>query len=216
MTYVLVAKGARVRESAGVRVLHTRRWPDDAPRHQVSRSTDSRCAVERASIDAAIRMRSPRSAVGIVAAVVQQRLALPERLSDEIDSAGRVRHRSVIRASLGDIAGGSHSLTELDFLSLCRRHGLPEPTRQMRRRGSDGRIRYLDVVWVLPDGRTVIVEIDGGLHLSERTYWADMSRDNEHNLRGDLVLRFPALALHIDEAGIVAQLRSALAPLLAA
>lgn len=208
--HVLVPKGTRVPPLSWLRAQHTRRWPAAAA------GSLPRCDVARAAIDAAIRSPSPRTAVGVLAAVVQQRLALPEWLFVELESAGRVRHRRTLLLSLGELAGGSHSVSELDFLRLCRRNGLPDPARQVRRRDSHGRVRYLDATWVLPDGRTVVVEIDGGLHLVAEQYWADMARDNDNVLRGDISLRFPGFALHTNEGQVVAQLRIALAPLLAA
>lgn len=210
LVYVLVPKGTRVPPLSWLRVQHTRRWPATAV------GGVPRCDVARAAIDAAIRSRNPRTAIGVLAATVQQRLALPEWLFAELESAGRVRHRRLLLSSLGDLAGGSHSVTEVDFLRLCRRNGVPDPVRQVRRRDSQGRIRYLDATWVLPDGRTVVVEIDGGLHLRADQYWDDMARDNDNVLRGDISLRFPGWALRTGEARVAAQLRTALAPLLAA
>lgn len=72
---------------------------------------------------------------------------------------GRTRH-AFIKSVVRDIAFGVESLGELDFSGLCRRRGLPEPSRQVVRRGPRGRI-YLDVRW---DCRNLVVEIDGALH----------------------------------------------------
>lgn len=210
VVHVLVPKGTRVPPLSWLRVQHTRRWPTRAG------GLVPRCDVARAAVDAAIRSPQPRTAVGLLAAVVQQRLAPAEWLADELAVAGRVRHRRLLLIALGDVAGGSHSMTELDFVRLCRRHDLPVPTRQVRRKDATGRVRYLDAAWILPDGRTVVAEIDGGLHLSPDHYWDDMARDNDNALRGDLGLRFPAVAIHLHEQLVAAQLRIALAPLLAA
>ena len=45
-----------------------------------------------------------------------------------------------------DLMDGVRSLGELDFARECRRRGLPEPSRQVVRRGRNGSY-YLDVTW---------------------------------------------------------------------
>ena len=42
-------------------------------------------------------------------------------------AAGDDRARALVAA------GGSHSLAEINFIALCRKHGLPEPARQVVR-----------------------------------------------------------------------------------
>jgi len=205
---ILVPKSRRMPRLPGIWVHETRRWPGERlpglPRTTVARS----------AVDAAVRMRSARWAAGLLAAVVQQRLATADELAQELRAAGRVRHRRVLGAALADIVGGSQALSEIDFIGLCRRAGLPEPLRQSKRRDRDGRIRYLDAEWILPDGRRVVAEVDGALHLRVDRWWADMARDNAQALDGALVLRFPSIAQRTDEASVVSQLRVALAPLL--
>lgn len=39
------------------------------------------------------------------------------------------------------------TLAEIDLARLCRRFGLPVPSRQERRRDASGRVRYLDAYW---------------------------------------------------------------------
>lgn len=205
---VLVPKG-RCTPALPDLVLHeTRRWP------QAGRPGLPRTAVARAAVDAAIRMCNPRSAAGVLAAVVQQRLESADALLAELTAAGRVRHRRLLATALVDIAGGSQSLTEIDFIRLCRSERLPEPHRQSRRRDRSGRIRYLDAEWILPSGQRVVAEVDGAIHLQPRSYWDDMARDNAQTLDGALVLRFPSVAWQFDRAHMVAQLRASLEPLL--
>jgi very-short-patch-repair endonuclease len=98
-------------------------------------------------------------------------------------------------------------LAELDFVDLCRRHHLPEPSRQTVRRDATGRRRYLDAYF---EEWHVHVEIDGGQHLDPRQAWADMKRQNDLWIFGDRVLRFPAWTLRSDPATVMSQVRAAL------
>lgn len=166
--------------------------------------------IDRALVDAAVWSRSPRTACGILAAGVQQRLTQPERLIAELERAGAVRHRRVLAAALVDIAGGAHAVSELDFLRFCRRHGLPRPVLQRVRVDSSGRRRYLDATLRRADGRLIHVEVDGALHLVAQTYWADMSRGNELVIGHEPVLRFPSYVIYADDSVAVDQLRRAL------
>lgn len=72
-------------------------------------------------------------------------LTTPNALRRELVTAGQVRHRRLLMAAISDAEGGVQALSELDFTGLCRRYGLPEPTRQVRRRDASGRLRYIDV-----------------------------------------------------------------------
>ena len=54
-----------------------------------------------------------------------------------------------LREAIRDIRGGSEALSEIDLIRLCRRFGLQEPDRQVKRFDSHGRIRYLDAEWKL-------------------------------------------------------------------
>ena len=71
-----------------------------------------------------------------------------------------------------------------------------------------GRRRYLDAVW--RDGRIVVVEVDGALHLAPSRWWDDQLRRNELMLGDALVLRFPSIVVRTEPALVVAQLRRAL------
>jgi hypothetical protein len=56
---------------------------------------------------------------------------------------GPVRNRALLLRTLDDVEGGSHSVRELQFLSIVRRAGLPAPARQVVRRRPGGRY-YLE------------------------------------------------------------------------
>lgn len=133
----------------------------------------------RSLIDAAAWSDSPRRACAILCAGVQQRLVRPGALVGELAAAGHVRHAGIMRAVLGDIGGGGHTLAELDLAPLARRAGLPPPRRQVLRREPGGRARYVDAEFDLPDGATLVVEVDGAVHLRPAQWWQDLSRQNE-------------------------------------
>jgi hypothetical protein len=166
--------------------------------------------IERALIDGAAWSTAPRTACGLVAAGVQQRLTTADRLLAQLDEVGRVRHARVLRSALIDIAGGAHAMSEIDFIRFCARNGLPKPTHQQVRKDRHGRRRYLDATLVGPTGIVVRVEIDGALHLVVRTYWDDMRRGNELIIGRETSLRFPSFVIYADDPEAIDQLRRAL------
>jgi len=208
--HIVVARGQRPPTLAGVVVHESRRhFPADQalleglPVHRI----------ERAAVDAAAWSRSARTAVGLLAAVVQQRLSTPARLAEALETAGKVRHHRVLALALGDISGGSQSLAEIDFVRFCRIHDLPEPDRQARRKDARGRWRYLDVEWRLPAGRVLVVEIDGIGHLEATRWYDDLLRTAELPPDdGRTLIRLPATAVRLDGLRVAAILRAHLVP----
>ena len=166
--------------------------------------------VERALIDAAVWSARPRTACGVVAAGVQQRLSTPAKLRAELGRAGAVRYRRLLEAALLDIDGGAQAVSELDFLRFCRRNGFPRPELQEVRVDARGRRRYLDATFRDRDSRPFRVEIDGALHLVVQTYWNDMVRGNDLVIGRERVLRFPSYVIYSNDPTAVRQLRSAL------
>jgi hypothetical protein len=170
-----------------------------------------RChAVAPALLIAASSFSSPRPACGILAAAVQQGLVTPESLWRALESATRLRHRAVLRSAVQDIEGGSQALSEIDFVRLCRRAGLPPPVQQKLRVDGSGRRRYLDASWQLPDGRLLVVEVDGAIHLSTRHWWDDQLRQNELAISGAVVLRVPSVVVRTRPEMVIEHLRQAL------
>ena len=201
--HVLVPRGARVKRPQGLplRIHYTGDWGR-------VRMHDGR-RLHRpapAAVVAASTFALPRPACGILAATVQQRIARPNDLIRALEQAPRTRHRRVLLAAGHDIAQGAQALSEIDFIRLCRSAGLPEPTRQAVRRDRSGRRRYLDVEWVLPDRRRVVVEVDGALHLAPKRWWADQLRQNELVISGDRVLRYPSVVVRCEPALVIDQL----------
>jgi hypothetical protein len=166
--------------------------------------------VAPAVVLAAGGLRRPRPACGLVATAVQQRLATVHQLRSVVAGPATQRHRHSLSLALDDIEMGAQALSEIDFARLCRRSGLPEPARQRVRADRLGRRRYLDVEWPLPDGRRVVVEIDGAVHLTARHWFDDQLRQNEIVLDGALMLRYPSVVVRTEEALVIGQLRRAI------
>lgn len=148
-----------------------------------------------------------RPGCGLLAAAVQQRLLTAAELRAALHEASRTRHRRALLLAMGDVEQGAEALSEIDFGRLCARYRLPLPTRQAIRRGANGRRRYLDVEWRLPDGRVVAVEVDGAHHMSARQWSADQLRQNEIVIDGTIVLRYPAVVVRDEPDLVAAQLR---------
>ncbi len=158
----------------------------------------------RAIVDAATWTPKPRVACALLAAAVQQRVVPTAALRRELSLSRGTRHIRILRSILADIEGGADSLAEIDFGVLARKAGLPRPIRQSFRLDAAGRRRYLDV-----DFGTFCVEVDGGVHLRPMNYWDDARRQNDLVLGGDRILRFPSIAIRLDEDVVIAQLRKA-------
>jgi len=131
-----------------------------------------RCQLEPAVLLWAGYDASIRPAHGVLAAVVQQRLTTATSLVRWVDQLKPLRRAQGFRATLGDIAGGSHSLAEVAVCRMCRRFGLPLPDRQTHRQDRAGIARWTDCEWDLPDGRTLVLEVDGSFHM-DATQWQD-------------------------------------------
>ncbi|MGH3384628.1 MAG: hypothetical protein ACRDO1_08645 [Nocardioidaceae bacterium] len=205
LVQIVVHRGARTRSFPWLKVHESRRFDPATDVHPAR--TPRIVSLERAIVDMACWSRSPRRACAILCAAVQQRLTVAPRLRDELDGAGRVRHHRLLRAVLTDIEGGSHALSELDMLALCRRAGLPEPRRQAVRRDAAGRRRYLDLEVVLADGTVLVIEVDGAAHLQPLTWWDDQLRQNLIVIDGSSVMRFPAAIARLDPGLVIDQLR---------
>lgn len=203
-THVLVPWGRHVARRAGIVVRRSRHLgtPDVHPTRLPPRTRPP-----RSLIDAAVWAVSGDRARAILAAGVQQRVVRVSDLHDVVDRLPGLPRRKLIRLTLCDIAGGAEALSELDFLRLVRRFGLPEPTRQVVRRDSYGRRRWLDAYF---DPWGVVVEIDGCWHMEARTWWADMDRDNQLTIAGERVLRYPSFAVREQGQRVADQIAAAL------
>lgn len=200
--HVSVTRNARCPDVDDVLVHRVRRHPGERwPGGALPRTRPAVAAVRAAGWAA-----SDRQAALVLAMTVQQRLVAG---ADLVTASRTIRTRGrhpFIRRVVQDIADGAHSLGELDFTAMCRRHGIPEPDRQVVRRGPRGRV-YLDVRW---DAAGLVVEIDGSGHRAGLAVMSDNLRQNAVTLGRDTVLRFDLLALRLEEGTVMAQVRAGL------
>ena len=210
--HLIITRGARTTPMTGVRVHESRRLRAE----QLIMVDGLPCTgAARSAIDAAAWQPFPRFACAIVAAVVQQGLASAAELDNELRYVGRVRHKAYLRLAVRDIADGAQSLGELDLAAVCRRFGLAPPVRQVPRRDSAGRWRYLDGQWNLASGEVVVLEVDGGHHRDVEHWQSDMRRERAVVVSRRRVLRATIFELRLDPADIVADLRALGVPTLA-
>jgi very-short-patch-repair endonuclease len=202
--HVLVPSQRRVVAPRGVVVHRTRDLP---PGDVIAWSSPPATTPGRSVVDAAQWARSDNEARLIIAASFQQRLVQLPDIDPVVERMVNAKRRSLTIRTAWDCTGGSESLGELDLLNLCRRAGLPLPTRQVRRRDRFGRQRYLDAVfaeWM------VAIEVDGGQHAWVRQAWDDACRQNDLELAGYTVLRYPVFIVREQPEIVVADLRQAL------
>jgi hypothetical protein len=153
------------------------------------------CRLEPAVLLHAGYDAAPRTAHALVAASVQQRLTTAERMLEWVDTLRPLRRAKAFRATLSDVAGGAHSGAELAVAAMCRRFGFAQPHRQRSRPDRTGRQRWTDCEWDLPDGSTLVLEVDGSFHM-EVQHWADdLKRARRLTSRTRLVVRCTAYEL---------------------
>lgn len=206
--HLLVPRGARVLAVPGVvaDVHESRRFvsTDVLPRLPPVTS------LQRSTIDAAVWSPDIKTATRVICAPIQQRRASATGLREALVAAGHVKFRTVLLPFIADLEGGAEALSEVAFLRWCRKHGLATPTCQVRL-DRQGMRRYLDAVFITRSGRRLLVEVDGGIHLTLTTRWADSAKDNDASINGDLALRFPSIAIYADDPVALDQLRRGLA-----
>ena len=145
-----------------------------------------------------------RTTRGVLAAVVQQRLTTPDQLLVQLDRLGRLRWAGEMRRTLTEIAGGAQSVAELDVRRMCRAYRLAPPARQVKRHDADGRVRFTDCEWRLPDGRILVLEVDGAFHMEAQQWEDDLARQRALSGSDRLIVRCTARELR-DEPGKVAR-----------
>lgn len=187
----------------GVRYFRTRRSLA-AMRHPTQSPRTAR--VEPAVLLFAAHEPSNRTALAAVTATVQQRLTTPAKLLEWTRVLRPLRRASAIRDLLADVSGGSQSLAEIDVLRLCRAWGLVPPRRQKKRRDRSGRSRFTDCEWDLPDGRVLVLEIDGGFHIDVENYTDDVQRHRGLTTDRRVVVRCTTYEVRHEPAGLMRDL----------
>ena len=202
--HILLPSNRRASPPAGVRVHRT----VHLPAQDIDAKADPPCTqAPRSVVDAAGWAASDDEARTIIAVAFQQRLVGGDQIHGVLDRMPMVPRRSLIHATALDARDGSHTISELDLVALCRGHGLPVPSRQVIRTDSSGRKRYLDAFF---DEWGIRLEIDGAHHMDVHQWWDDMRRTNALAVVGEIVLRFPAWVVRNRPAEVIGQLRDAL------
>ena len=200
--HVLVPHGQQPKPFPGVVVHQTRRLP---PADLRVGAWPPRTRAARAAIDAAGWELYGRSACGLLLAAVRQRLVTVPELADQLALDGTVRHRALLNAVLVDAAGGADAESEVAMARLVRAVGLPEPCRQVVVETAEGP-RRVDLAVRLPDGRTLVIEVDGPHHTDVRVREEDAAKDAALVAAGYVVLRIPVTLLRRSPATVRAQL----------
>lgn len=164
------------------------------------------CRAEPAALLFAGYERSPRTAQGLLAAVVQQRVATAESLRRELERMRPLRRAKLFRAALTEMEGGAQSMAELDIARVCRRFRIALPRRQVRRRDSAGRVRFTDCEWQLPNADILVLEIDGGFHMEAEHWEKDLARHRRLVTPGRIVVRCSARELRDEPETVVRDL----------
>ena len=199
---VSVPRGAKVLQAPGTRVRQTRRLkPDD-----VIRAGIPRVHAPVAAVRAALWATTDRQAALLLAMTVQQRLATADQIASALLGVRRDRRRKMLERVVLDLLGGAQSLGEIDVARHARARGLPEPDRQLVRRGRNGHY-YLDALWTRFG---VALEVDGIHHVAADSIVGDALRQNELSLQGLTVLRLPLLGLRARPDEFFAQIEQAL------
>ena len=163
---------------------------------------------ERALADAARELHSFRQVRALVADAVQQRTCRLDLLQQELAQGPR-RGSAWLRRSLAEVAGGIRSGAEGDFADLIRRSGLPTPMFNARLYVGKVFIAVVDAWW--PEAG-VAVEVDSrAWHLLPEHWERDLQRHARLSAHGIITLHVPPSRIRKDPAGVIADIKAALA-----
>jgi hypothetical protein len=201
---VLVDEEAHLEALDGVVWFRTRRplelWK--------SRDPLPMARVEPAALLCAAYEPSWRTAQGLLAAVVQQRLTTAPDLRRQLERMRPLRRAPRFRVLLTEIEGGAGSLAEVDVTRMCRDFGLPMPTRQRRRKDRAGRWRYTDCEWDLPDGTVLVLEVDGAFHMEVEHWEDDIRRQRGLTTPGRIIARCTSREVRDEPFQLAADLKA--------
>jgi hypothetical protein len=192
--HIWVPKGHQkehsVRMARHVRLHETRRWRlSDCAAAGLPRSTPAVAVVQ-----GALWAQSLKQGALVLTMSIQQRIVTPDDVLVAFERVRRHQRRRPLLEVLDDIRRGVHSMPELDFARLCRRHGLPEPTRQVKRRSSQG-AAFVDAAF---EEYGVAVEIQGAGHAVLDRMMLDEVRFLDLALQGDVTIPVSTATLRLD------------------
>lgn len=119
----------------------------------------------------------------LLADVISSRRVSAKRLRNELQRRERLANGVLIKDVLGDVAVGAHSALERRYLNdVERAHGLPAATRQASAAAGQRSDAWYEEF-------NLLIELDSKLHHCGAAAFRDMTRDNNHALRGLTTLR---------------------------
>lgn len=186
---------------AGFEFVRTKRSLRDL---RVRQSSPPRMRLEPAILLFAAAEKSERAALGSIAATVQQQRTTPTLLLEWLERLRPLRRAALFERTLQEIAGGAHSMGELDVNRMCRVHRIARPRRQVRRRDASGRLRFTDCEWMTLDGRELVLEVDGAFHMNVEAWEDDLARQRALTATHRLIVRCTTRELR-DESDRVAR-----------
>lgn len=188
--------------------------------HQMGRfceqleTASSGLAVVRAPLavfHAAVWAPSPRAADFRIAAAVQQGLASPAEIREQVLANAHLPRSEQALVVLDDVELGAHAMSELDFLALCRAWQLPEPDELQVRVRTQGGTRYLDGRY---RKQRVRFEVDGRHHMLVANWERDLVRGNDVAIsargRDEISLRWSGSQVRYAQSLVARQLGTAL------
>ncbi len=181
--HVTVDSGRRLDPPAGV-VVHRVRGYESRVRWNLG---PPRLRYEEAALDVALGADDDLAAVAALADACGSRRTTAQRMVAALDARPWARRRAWLRAVLLDVAEGTCSVLEHEYLTRVERaHGLPAGVRQVLAH-HEGRTTWQDVAYA---DQGVVVELDGRLHHSSvRQRDRDLDRDLAHAATAGETLR---------------------------
>ena len=178
---VAIARDRRVLAPAGLTVVRTFGLADRV----MWNVGPPRMRYDEAALDVALATADQLSAVGAIARAVQSRHTTAVRMQESLALRARAPRRLFLQSVLADVARGTCSVLEREYLVRVERpHGLPSGQRQSRA-GTIGGVVYRDVAV-----GTQLVELDGRLfHDTAEQRDRDFERDLDAAVSGQGTVR---------------------------
>jgi hypothetical protein len=182
--HVTIPAERRVREVAGIRIHRSARSFAAAMPHE----DPPRTLPTETLLDLSDTADTLDDVCGWVTQAISGKLLTDEQLLAAIKARGKMRWRADLTTLVAAVAAGDHSALEYRYTrDVERRHGLPEPDRQVPFTKPDGSTGRRDRVYT---EYGVIVELDGKLNHSGEAVRNDNRRDRAAAVAGKETLRF--------------------------
>ena len=156
--------------------------------------------------------RSTRTALGAITATVQQQLTTPANLLEWTRPLRPLRRAACdprpARRCVGRLAVAGRDRRPADVPSVGAGDASP-PEAQAR---PVGRLRFTDCEWDLPDGRVLVLEIDGGFHVNVENYTEDVQRHRGLTTDRRIVVRCTTYEVRHEPVGLMRDLIGAGSP----